>query len=84
MRALLLTACLLAGSFLTATPALACINDREVQREEDEFRRGYEQDEARPAEDEDSLLYMALTALGSFGVGGAAWKALQGAAIAAA
>lgn len=79
MRAWLLAACL-----LTATPALACINDREVQREEDEFRRGYEQDDPRPAGDEGSLLYMALTALGSLGVGGAAWKAVQGAAIAAA
>lgn len=83
MRAWLLTACLFAGC-LVATPASACINDREVQREEDEFRRGYEQDEARPDEDEGSLLYMALTAFGSLGVGGAAWKALQGAAIAAA
>lgn len=84
MRAWLLIACLSSGCLLTATPALACVNDREVQREEDEFRRGYEQEEARPEEGEGSLLYMALTALGSLGVGGAAWKALQGAALAAA
>jgi len=47
----------LAALFLLALPAtaLACINDRDVEREEHEFRSTYEE-ETTPAEETGSIL----------------------------
>jgi hypothetical protein len=47
MRSLLLSLVLIAGS---ASPALACINDRDTDVSEREFNKRYEAEEAAPEE----------------------------------
>ena len=67
MRTLLLSLFLLAG----ASPAFACINDRRVDREEQEFRSRYKADEVQAtAPDRDRDLFATLFPVAGAGIGG--------------